>query len=170
MLIRPETAADRAGIRDVVQQAFERAAEADLVDALRDDPDFLGDLSLVAIDEQAGHANIVGHLLFSPIVIGATAGLALAPLSVMPHCQRQGIGVALTTAGLERAASAGHKIVVVVGHPEYYPRFGFVPARAHGLEAPFPVSDAAFMVRELTPGALEGVSGMIRYAQAFSRV
>ena len=96
--------------------------------------------------------------------------LALAPMAVHPEFQSQGIGSRLVREGLERCRNLGHRIVVVVGHPEFYPRFGFTPARAKGLEAPFPVPDEAFMVTELVPGALDGVSGMIVYPAPFEGV
>jgi putative acetyltransferase len=168
--IRPETAEDYAAIHEVNALAFGREEEARLIEALRRLPDFVPELSLVAIE--AGQ--IVGHILFSPMVIetkdGAVPALALAVLAVRPEFQNQGIGSELVFGGLERCRALGHRIVVVVGHPAYYPRFGFSPARARGLEAPFPVPDEAFMVLELAPGALGGVAGMVRYPPPFDQV
>ena len=165
--IRPETAEDYAAIHEVNLLAFGQEVEPQLVDNLRRSPDFIPELSLVAVE--AGR--VVGHILFSPFVIetkdGAVPALTLAPLAVRPESQNQGIGSELARRGLEECRRLGHRIVVVVGHPNYYPRFGFSPARARGLEAPFPVPDEAFMVLELTPGALDGIAGMVRFPPAF---
>jgi putative acetyltransferase len=110
---------------------------------------------------------VVGHILFSPMVIetekGAVPVLSLAPVSVRPECQNQGVGSQLAREGLKRCRSLGHEVVVVVGHPDYYPRFGFSSARAKGLEASFEVPDEAFLVLELAPGALDGIAGVIKY-------
>jgi putative acetyltransferase len=165
--IRPETAEDYAAIREVNALAFGREVEARLVEALRGLPDFIPELSLVAIE--AGR--VVGHILFSPMVIetkdGAVPALALATIAIRPEFQNQGIGSELVRDGLERCRNLGHRIVVVVGHPAYYPRFGFSPARERGLQAPFPVPDEAFLALELAPGALDGVVGMVSYPPAF---
>jgi putative acetyltransferase len=165
--IRPETTEDYAAIHEVNLLAFGQEIESRLVEALRESPDFIPELSLVAIEG----GQVVGHILFSPMVIetkdGAVPALTLAPLAVRPEFQNQGIGSQLVRRGIERCRTLGHRIVVVVGHPTYYPRFGFSPARARGLEAPFPVPDEAFMVLELAPGALDGVAGMIRFPPPF---
>jgi len=165
--IRPETTEDYAAIHEVNLLAFGQEIEPRLVEALRESPDFIPELSLVAIEG----GQVVGHILFSPMVIetkdGAVPALTLAPLAVRPEFQNQGIGSQLVRRGIERCRTLGHRIVVVVGHPTYYPRFGFSPARARGLEAPFPVPDEAFMVLELAPGALDGVAGMIRFPPPF---
>ena len=166
--VRPETANDHAAIREVNALAFGREVEARLVENLRRLPDFIPELSLVAAET----GRVVGHILFSPMTIetkdGAVPALALAVLAVRPEFQNQGIGSALVREGLERCRSLGHRIVVVVGHPEYYPRFGFSPARARNLEAPFPVPDEAFLVLGLVPGALDNVAGVVRYPPPFS--
>lgn len=168
--VRAETAADRAATHEVEALAFGREAEAGLVDALRDSPEFVPALSLVA--ERDGR--VVGHALLSRIAIQTAEGdvpaLALAPVAVHPEFQNQGIGTALVREGLERARALGHRIVVVVGHPNYYPRFGFAPARPQGLEAPFPIADPPFMALELVPGALDGVRGTVVYPPAFEGV
>jgi putative acetyltransferase len=165
--LRPETIEDYAAIREVNLLAFGRDVEPRLVEALRASPDFIPELSLVAVE--AGQ--VVGHILFSPVAIemkdGSVPALTLAPLAVRPEFQNQGIGSDLVRRGLEECRRLGHRIVIVVGHAEYYPRFGFSLARAHGLEAPFPVPDEAFMVLELVPGALEGAAGTVRYPPAF---
>ena len=147
--------------------AFGREVESRLVEALRESPEFIPELSRVAVE--AGQ--VVGHILFSPMVIetkdGAVPALALATLAVRPESQNQGIGSELVLDGLERCRSLGHRIVVVIGHPAYYPRFGFSPARARGLEVPFPVPDEAFLALELVPGALDGVAGIVRHPAPF---
>jgi putative acetyltransferase len=117
---------------------------------------------------------IVGHILFSPVIIQCrdrnVRALALAPMAVQPQFQRRGIGSQLVEKGLEHCRTFGHQIVIVVGHPDYYARFGFSSARAKGLEVPFPVPDEAFMVLELTQGALDSISGMILYSAPFDDV
>ncbi|WP_424360007.1 GNAT family N-acetyltransferase [Methanocella sp. MCL-LM] len=117
------------------------------------------ELSLVAVRS----GSIVGHILFNPMVIRTPSGdvpaLYLGPIAVRPEQQRQGVGSALMRAGLEKCREKGHRIVILCGHPEYYPRFGFTPAREKGLEAPEWIPDDAFMVLELLPGALNGVRG-----------
>jgi putative acetyltransferase len=165
--IRKETPADRAAIFEVNLRAFGQPGEATLVDALRRDGDFIPALSLVA--ERDG--TVVGHILFPPVTIesktGSVPALALAPMAVLPELQRHGIGSLLVREGLAACRRLGHRIVIIVGHPEYYQRFGFTPARVKGIEAPFPVPDEAFMVLALTEGSLEGVHGTVRYPPAF---
>jgi putative acetyltransferase len=170
LTIRAETTEDYAGVRAVVSAAFGRPNEARLVDRLRETDAFIAALSLVADDG----VEIVGHVLFTAIRIRTSAvalpALALAPLAVRPDRQNTGVGSLLVRHGLEVCRRLGHRIVVVVGHSTYYPRFGFLPARAQGLEAPFPVSDAAFMVCELVPRSLRGVCGRIEYPPPFAEV
>jgi putative acetyltransferase len=141
VVVRPERPGDAPAIRHVNEQAFGRAAEADLVDALRRHG--TATLSLVAVRD----ARIVGHILFSPVRIESearsTAGLGLGPMAVLPACQREGIGSRLVRTALEECRRAGHGWVVVLGHPEYYPRFGFVPASRHGLAWEHPAPDEA---------------------------
>jgi putative acetyltransferase len=166
--VRPERAGDAADIRACVVRAFGRPAEADLVDALR----VVGGVaaSLVAV---AG-ARVVGHVLFSPVTIeGAAPDLApvgLAPVAVLPEVQRRGIGAALIEAGLARCRAAGHGCVVVLGHPAYYPRFGFAPASRFGLRSAYDVPDDTFMALELRTGALLGRGGTVRYRPEFAGV
>ena len=170
MQVRCEMPADQELIREVIREAFGRPNEARLVDALRKSPAFIPELSLVA--EQVGR--IVGHALFSRVIVEGeghrTELLALAPVAVLPECQRQGVGRQLIGTGLVLASRLGNAAVVVVGHPTYYPRFGFTSARAFGLEAPFPVPDAAFMALPLRPGALDGIRGTLNYPPAFDEV
>jgi len=165
MTIRTENGADRDGIREVISAAFGRETEARLVAALRASPEYVPELSLVA--EQDG--SITGHVLFSRVTVdGIEQGLlGLGPVAVRPERQRAGIGGALIQAGVERARAGGYRGVVVLGHPEYYPRFGFAPASRFGLGCTFEVPDPVFMALPLEPGSLNGVQGTIRYAAAF---
>jgi putative acetyltransferase len=157
--IRPETPADYPKIHGVVDAAFAQPDEADLVDRLRADRAVL--LSLVA--ERAGE--IIGHILFTRMHVAETAAVALAPVAVAPSHQRQGIGDALIRRGLDLLREAGERIVIVVGHASYYPRFGFTTDLARAIESPFPPE--VFMAMELVPGALDGVRGAVRYPTAF---
>ncbi len=162
-MIRAETATDHSSIRHVNEAAFGGAEEADLVEALRTEGVVL--LSLVAeVDDR-----IVGHILFSRMSIetpaGAVAVVALAPVAVLPQYQRQGIGGNLIRHGLDALRGMGERIVIVVGHPAYYPRFGFSTGLARSLEHPFPLD--VFMALDLTPGALDGIHGQVRYPVAF---
>jgi putative acetyltransferase len=150
-------------IRAVNEAAFGRQDEADLVDNLRTAGEVLA--SFVAEIED----RIVGHILFSRMWIETSSrsipALALAPLAVLPDHQRQGIGGELIRRGLDLLRHRGDEIVIVVGHPDYYPRFGFSTEKARSLESPFPRE--AFMAMELSPGALDGVCGTVRYPAAF---
>jgi putative acetyltransferase len=164
-LIRPEQPGDQAGVRAVNVAAFETPAEADLVDALRAQARPL--VSLVA--EEAGA--IVGHILFSPVTLPGHPALALtglAPMAVAPARQRAGIGSALVRAGLDACRRLPADAVVVLGHPGYYPRFGFAPGVRSGLGCEYDVPAAAFMVLELRPGALRGATGTVQYHAAFA--
>lgn len=166
-LIRPETAADRAAIRRVHTEAFGGEAEADLVDALRGGPAFIPELSLVAENESGP----VGHILFTRVGIfecaSANEALALAPMAVLPEFQNRGIGSALVRHGVEEARRLGHAAVVVLGHPKYYPRFGFVPANRYGIRSPFSAPPDAFQALGLVAGALDGMQGLVSYPPEF---
>jgi putative acetyltransferase len=165
-VIRQETPADHDAIREVNRLAFGREDEASLVETLREGG--YARFSLVA--EEGGQ--VVGHILFSdlPIVTPhwTVEALALAPMAVIPSRQRQGIGSLLAREGLRVCRESGHRIVVVLGHPEFYPRFGFSAGLAERLRSPF--SGPAFMAIELVPGALEGVEGEVRYPPPFEGV
>jgi putative acetyltransferase len=155
-------------VRAVNERAFGQAAEADVVDALRGRAEPF--VSLVgALD-----GRVVGHILFTPVSIvsddGTTQAMALGPMAVLPALQRQGIGSQLVRAGLEECRKIGQFVVFVLGHPTYYPRFGFEPAPPKGLTCKWEVSDEVFMVIELVPGALVGLRGLVRYADAFKDV
>ncbi len=161
--VRAETPEDLEAIRDVNRRAFGREDEARLVDALR-----AGGFVRVSLVAEKG-GRVVGHVLFSDLRIvtkeGAINALALAPMAVLPSDQRQGVGTRLVREGLRACAALGHRVVVVLGHPDYYPRFGFSARLAEGLKSPF--SGPAFMALELVPGALDGVSGEARYPPPF---
>jgi putative acetyltransferase len=161
--IRQEQPQDRAAIWRVNHDAFDRDDEADLVDALRDGG--WSRLSMVAEVESA----IVGHVLFSQLIVrterGDVPGLALAPMAVLPQFQRQGIGSRLVRHALELCRQDGHRFVIVLGHPEFYPRFGFSSALAKPLRSPF--TGDVWMAMELEPGALAGVAGDVIYAPPF---
>ncbi|HEX2229863.1 MAG TPA: N-acetyltransferase, partial [Candidatus Binatia bacterium] len=146
---------------------FETRAEADLVDALREQARPVVSLVAEAADR------VVGHIMFSPVSLAGHPNLkimGLAPLAVTPCYQRQGIGSALVHAGLDRCRQLGVGSIVVLGHPEYYPRFGFSTASQFGLTCAYNVPDEAFMVLELQPGYLANTSGLIQYHVAFSNV
>ena len=163
--IRKEAPEDRLAIRHVNERAFGRPNEADLVDALRREASPF--ISLVA----SKHATVVGHISFSPVTLESGErfeGMGLAPMSVMPELQKRGIGSGLVRAGLDACRGLGRDVVVVVGHPGYYSRFGFVTGRHMGLRCEYPVPEEVFMVLELNPGALRGESGLVRYHPAFA--
>jgi putative acetyltransferase len=166
--VRAERPEDYHAVYQVNEQAFGRPEEADLVDALRKSNQ--PRISLVA--EEGGR--IVGHIFFSTVQIesetSATAALGLAPMAVLPEFQNQGIGSALVRRGLEECRNMGQEVVVVLGHTEYYPRFGFVPASQKGLSCEYPVPDEVFMVLELREGALSGREGLVKYGPEFGNV
>jgi putative acetyltransferase len=163
--IRREERADARAVGEVNTLAFGQPDEAALVARLRERArPYLG---LVALDDR----EIVGHILFTPVPLHAETGvvtlMALAPMAVRPGRQREGIGSALVRAGLAACRTDGHDLVVVVGHPAFYPRFGFVRARPLGITSEPAFPDEAFMLAELTPGALGGRRGIIRYSPEF---
>jgi putative acetyltransferase len=165
MLIRTEEESDWIAVHAVNAAAFETALEANLVDALRQQAQPV--VSLVAEADQT----VVGHILFSPVSLAGHPDamiMGLAPMAVAPDHQRQGIGSALVSAGLERCKQLGFGAVVVLGHPEYYPRFGFSPSSRFGIGCEYEVPEEVFMVLELQPGYLRGSSGTIKYHAAFS--
>jgi putative acetyltransferase len=196
--IRPEQPEDATAIRRIHYLAFNGEAEADAVDAIRATgvavlslvaEEAAGALIAGALGEataaqevaapsgldapRVAGCRLVGHVLFTPATVtpehGEAVGLlGLAPVAVLPSCQGQGIGTMLVEIGLERLRAEGYPAVVVLGHPAYYPRFGFVPASHFGLRWEMDAPDEAFMALELSAGALAGVQGVVRFRSEFS--
>lgn len=160
--IRDERPEDVAALREVNRRAFGQEQEGAIVDALRANGGAL--LSLVATLD----GFVVGHIMYSPATIGETTGAALGPMAVLPEYQRHGIGSKLIEAGNNRLARAGFPFVVVVGHPRFYPRFGFTRASARGITCEWNVPDEVFMVAVLDETQMHGVSGAARYRPEFS--
>jgi putative acetyltransferase len=165
-IIRQSTSQDESAIRDVCRQAFGGDDEGRLVDALRE-----GGHQRVSLVADIG-GEVVGVIVFSELAIvtqsASIPGLALAPLAVLPAHQRRGLGSMLVTEGLRVCRESGHAIVIVVGHPEYYPRFGFTAECALPLKCRFS-SGPSFMAIALSDGALDHVSGEVRYAPPFDQ-
>ncbi len=171
--IRTETPKDYTRVIELTEKAFETLEisnhnEGKLVDKLRKAPTFISELSLVA--ELNGQ--IVGHILFTPVVIDngqqKFQSLVLAPVSVLPEFQKMGIGGQLIRAGHQKAKESGFQSVILLGHPEYYPRFGYKPASAWGIKTHYELpSDDVFMAVELTEGALNNVSGQVIFPPEF---
>jgi len=166
IIVREEKPEDVEGVRIVNERAFGQPQEAEIVDALRNScPDAM---SLVAVERD----RIVGHILFSPATIqrsdGEVRGMGLAPMAVLPDYQGQGIGSKLVRAGLEALKESSCPFVIVLGHPKYYPRFGFVPASNHSLQCQWEgVPDEAFMVLILDESVMKDVSGVAWYRSEF---
>ena len=166
LAIRPERAGDAASVRQVNERAFATPAEAELVDALRGSD---GSISLVAT---VGGA-VVGHIRFTTGTLDAATAVraaGLAPMAVLPAHQRAGVGTQLVRAGLAACRGQGYTAVVVVGHPSYYPRFGFTPAHTYGLQCEFEVPREAFMVAVLDRQVLPHLTGLVRYRPEFAAV
>lgn len=163
--IRPEEPLDARAVREVNEAAFESSLEARIVERLRQTSPSL--ISVVAeVDKE-----IVGHIMFSPLTIAAGAGIqlmGLGPMAVLPAHQRQGIGSELVREGLRQCTATGCSAVLVLGHPGYYPRFGFAPASRYGITSAYDVPDEAFMLVELQPDSLQGLSGQAIYNEAFA--
>ena len=168
MLIRAEQPSDWDAVRVVNVSAFETPLEANLVDALRSQAKPCVSLSVRA-PWQVGHTNGLGVPGSSPSMARRALGImGLAPMAVSPAHQRKGIGSALVRAGLEQCRQLGFGAVVVLGHPAYYPRFGFLPSTGFGIACEYEVAEDVFMVMELDAGFLRGSYGTIKYHAAFS--
>ena len=171
-IFRIETRVEQPGDADSIYQvnatAFGQIEDAELVNALR--KHCRERLSLVALDNK----KIVGHILFSPVSVQGNHGLAwgmgLAPMAVLPKWQRRGIGSRLIHDAVGRLREANYPFLVVLGHPEYYPRFGFKSARCYGIECEWSVPDEAFMVKVLDPKRMKNVRGIAKYHPEFGRV
>ena len=168
LTIRQEQSDDAAAVHAVNESAFGQPAEATIVNAIRAAcPDAV---SLVAVDD----GQIVGHIFFSPVFFSGESeslhAMGLGPMAVTPQRQRQGIGSLLVRAGLDAMRKRNCPLIIVLGHPEYYPRFGFVPASRHGLSCQWEgVPDEAFMILILDEAAIAGVCGTIRYRDEFDQ-
>jgi putative acetyltransferase len=165
MNIRCETLTDYPAIAKVNILAFEQENESKLVEEIRCSERYISELSLVAEIEEA----IVGHIIFSYIdLIGKETFqvLSLAPLAVLPQFQRQGIGSALVQAGLEKADAIKEAMVLVLGHPQFYTRFGFEPSVNYKIKSPFPVPEDIFMVKPLQ-NYQQRYQGKVVYPPAF---
>lgn len=172
MKIRKELPVDIEDIYAINKDAFETDAEANLVNALRESGCTF--ISIVAeIDDQ-----VVGHILFTPVKLSneVLTGdkntfkiIGLAPMAVLSQYQNQGIGSKLVEAGLAKCKELGYDAVVVLGHPDYYPRFGFVTSTKFGIKSEYDVPDNVFMIKELKTGCLKGHQGVIKYNDIFSR-
>jgi putative acetyltransferase len=165
VIIRPEKPEDPSAIFRVNKVAFGRESEAALVDKLRSRGALV--ISLVAVQDN----EVIGHIAFVPINIDGSPtreGITLAPLAVLPTYQRKGVGIGLIKAGLTECRRLGYKFVVLVGHPDYYPQFGFIQAKSRGLICEYAAPDAAWMVLELHEGALSGKGGKVTFPPEFA--
>jgi putative acetyltransferase len=160
--VRDESPEDRAAIREVNDRAFDQPLEGRIVDALR--AHGVVQLSLVALVD----GRIAGHILFSPVTTASgVVGAGLGPMAVTPDRQRRGVGAALIAAALPRLRASGCPFVVVLGHHEYYTRFGFVPASRYGLRCEWDVPDESFMVQVFDEQATAAAAGLVRYRPEF---
>jgi putative acetyltransferase len=170
LIIRPELSNDYGNITRLYDLAFGQVGEGRLVEALRHNPLFIKGLSLVAIIK----GKLIGHILFFPILIKGEGkvfrSLALAPMAVLPEFQHTGIGTELVYSGLDEARAGKFGSVIVMGHRDYYPRFGFSPASGFGIFPPSEVPNDAFFAIELHNDGLSGVRGMVEYPAEFSLV
>ena len=167
MIIRQELPEDIDDIRAINEKAFGQPQEAVIVDKLRQNCDEL--LSLIAVEKE----KIVGYILFSPATIegqhGVIKGMCLAPMAVLPELQRRGIGSQLVKAGLEHLNKAKCPFVIVLGHPGYYPRFGFEPASRYGIKSLWEgIPDNVFMILWFNKAMANQVSGVARYREEFN--
>ena len=163
--IREERPDDIAAIREVNRRAFGQDQEGNIVDALRTNGAAL--LSLVA----TVNGQVAGHIMYSLLTVAENVdGVALGPMAVVPEYQRQGIGTKLIGAGNRKIKDAGYPFIIVVGHAEYYPRFGFRPASEYGIKCEWDVPDEVFMLLVLNEAKMQGASGLAKYRHEFSTV
>lgn len=173
IIIRPELNTEYNKTEEIIKKAFLNEEYSDkkehlLVNRIRKTNAFIPELSLVALNQSE---DVIGHILLSKIEIvdgsNEADSLALAPVSVTPEYQKKGIGSQLIHAALKYAKDLGYRSVIVLGHKDYYPKFGFKPASLWYIQAPFEVPDEVFMALELTPNSLEKVQGVVHYSKAF---
>jgi len=167
MRIRVEKVNDFAAVYAVNVSAFETPAEAKLIYSLREHAEPI--ISLVAEENE----NVVGHIMFSPVSLTGYPNvkmMGLGPMAVSPQHQRKGIGSELVRTGLEHCQQHGFAAVVVLGHPDYYPRFGFLSASGFGIDSEYEVSDEVFMAIELQEKVLRGKAGRVKYHPAFGNL
>jgi len=167
MLIRSEEPKDSMNVHAVNVSAFETPAEAHMVEVLRKEAHPY--LSLVAEEDK----KIVGHIMFSPVMLSGYTDLkimGLGPMAVLPEQQRKGIGSELVKAGLDKCKDLGFGAAVVLGHKDFYPHFGFEPSLRYGIGCEYDVPPEVFMIIELQPGYLQDASGTIQYHAAFNDV
>ncbi len=168
MKIREEDSADTKAIRHINTKAFETEAETGLVDVLRESGCTF--VSLVAETDQ----KVVGHLLFTPVELTGVKNtlklMGLASMAVLPQYQNQGIGIQLVNAGIEYCQFEKYDAIVVLGHPNYYPKFGFAPSVNYGIKSEYEVPDEVFMILELVPNSLVDYHGTIKYHELFNSV
>jgi putative acetyltransferase len=164
--IRSEKSTDIEAVRRVNNEAFGRKVEAEMIDKLRR----RGVMPISLVAEQNGE--VVGHIQFNPVEVKSGSSsfsiMTLGSMAVITALQKKGIGSELVNAGLDECRRIGHHVVVVLGHPTYYPRFGFVPARGKGIECEFvEAPDDAWMIVELKPGALAGRTGTAYFPREY---
>ena len=165
--IRKEEEKDHEQIYEVNKLAFQQENESNLIEKIRKSENFIPELSIVAEINN----RIVGHILFSKIKIMGDSdyeSLALAPVAVIPEFQKRGIGSELVKIGIDKAKELGFDSIIVLGHKEYYPKFGFQRASKWNIKCPFEVPDEIFMAIELTEKALEGKAGTVKYPDEFN--
>jgi predicted N-acetyltransferase YhbS len=167
IIIRKELKEDNARTKEINDQAFKQENEGILINKLRDKNHFIPELSLVAETDEM----VVGHIFFYPVKINSAyqkhPTLSLGPMSVLPEYQKRGIGGKLINEGLKLAEELGFRSVIVLGHPKYYPKFGFTKASKWSIKTPFEVPDEVFMALEIVEGELQDKSGIIEYPAEF---
>ncbi|WP_274308492.1 GNAT family N-acetyltransferase [Solibacillus daqui] len=173
IIIRQERIEEYNKTEDVIMNAFLNEEYSDqkehlLVSRIRKSDAFIPELSLVAVDQ---NNEIIGHILLSKITIvnddNIANSLALAPVCVSPAHQKKGIGSKLINDALKLAKVLGHHSVIVLGHQDYYPKFGFKQANLWNIRAPFEVPAEIFMALELSENSLENVQGVVQYSKPF---
>ncbi len=162
--IRDEIKGDYSLVFNVNTKSFETPLEANLVEKLRKNVSPI--ISLVADNEGL----IIGHIMFSPVTMEGhpdTRMMGLGPMAVLPEYQNKGVGSRLVVKGIEKCKDMGYDAIIVLGHPTFYPRFGFIPSVRFGIASEYKVPEDVFMVLELVNGSLSGVNGIVKYDEVF---